>query len=206
MPFVSFEGIDGCGKTTQLDRLASRLEGEGKIVLRTKEPGGGALGGVVRAIFTRKDAPPMSHMEQMLLVNAARFDHVRSVIIPALADGAWVLTDRFYDSTFALQVFETDVPTALFEMLRDAVVGEVRPDLTFVLDLPAVSAHERRGGRPSDDPLEQHRDFERIRRGFRAAAASDPARCRLIDASGSEEVVGAAIHRELWTRFSDGRG
>lgn len=198
MPFVSFEGVDGCGKTTQLARLAARLTAQGETVVATKEPGGGALGISVRAIFTRPDAPPMSALEQLLLVNAARYDHVRSVIAPALARGDWVLTDRFFDSTFALQVFEKEVSNDLFDMVLESVVGEVTPDVTFVLDLPPELAATRRGARDVlDDPLEKYRDFERIRRGFQAVVRSHPRRCRLIDASKDENSVEAAIYLEL---------
>lgn len=202
MPFVSFEGVDGCGKTTQLGRLANRLRAQGKLVLTTKEPGGGALGTPVRSIFTRQDAPPMSALEQLLLVNAARYDHVRSVIAPALERGEWVLTDRFLDSTFALQVFETDVSETLFDHVVQAVIGHVRPDITLVLDLPPEMASARRGTRDeSDDPLEKHRDFGRIRRGFQSVVKSDPTRCRLIDASSNEDVVESAIYHAVSSKF-----
>jgi dTMP kinase len=152
----------------------------------------------VREIFTRPDAPPMSALEQLLLVNAARYDHVRSVIAPALARGEWVLTDRFFDSTFALQVFETEVSKDLFDIVLEAVVGDFRPAITLVLDLPVEMAAARRGARDAlDDPLERHRNFERIRRGFQAVVRSDPRRCRLIDASQDEDAVEAAIYLEL---------
>ncbi|WP_439473066.1 dTMP kinase [Brevundimonas sp.] len=194
MPFVSFEGIDGCGKSTQLARLADWLEGQGETVVRTREPGGGQLGGPVGDIFRRKNGPPMSALEQMLLINAARVDHVRSVIRPAVARGDWVLSDRFYDSTFALQVFESGLPLSLFDALRDAVTEGLKPDLTLILDLDPEIAAIRRGERIGDDPLERHRDFSRIRRGFQTIGILEPDRCRVIDARGAESDVASRIH------------
>lgn len=144
----------------------------------------------------------MSALEQLLLVNAARYDHVRSVIKPALDRGEWILTDRFFDSTFALQVFETDVSETLFDHVIQAVVGSVRPDITLVLDLPPKLAAARRGARgASGDPLEKHRDFERIRRGFQSVVKSDPSRCRLIDASANENVVESAIYQAVSSKL-----
>ena len=107
MPFVSFEGVDGAGKTTQLRRTAQWLAESGVHVVRTKEPDGGRIGTAIRAILASDRAVPLSATEELLLVSAARYDHVRSVVRPALAVGAWVLSDRFYDSTYALQVHGT---------------------------------------------------------------------------------------------------
>ena len=193
--FITFEGMDGSGKTTQLARLAERLVGSGVDVLRTKEPDGGLLGPDVRSILVGERSRPLSPLEEMLLVAAARCDHVRSVIRPALAAGRWVLCDRFVDSTFAYQVFETDVPSSLFEAVSDACMGELRPDLTIVLDVDPEIARDRLAGRATAraDPAESHRDFVRIHLGLRRAASDSPERCRLVDASGSTDEVAERV-------------
>ncbi|MBY3033683.1 dTMP kinase [Rhizobium leguminosarum] len=104
MPFVSIEGIDGSGKSVQVKRLVERLRAEGRSVVQTKEPDGGWLGKEIRAILTQGDRQ-LERVEELLLVNAARYDHVQSVIRPALVRGNWVVSDRYFDSTYALQVF-----------------------------------------------------------------------------------------------------
>lgn len=193
MPFVSFEGVDGSGKGTQIERLALWLEKCGLRVVRTKEPDGGHIGRSVRGILTdARVAGSLSAVEELLLVSAARYDHVRSVIQPALARGDWVVSDRFYDSTFALQIFGLDIPTQLFEVVTQVVCGTLKPDLTVMLDLPVELALERRQSRSTrsdQDPAEMHRDFERIRSGFLQAAALDPMRCKVVDASGDADIV-----------------
>jgi len=194
MPFVSFEGVDGSGKTTQVAALADWLMAHGQTVVKTKEPGGGSLGSAVYDIFTAARAAPLSSVEELLLVNAARYDHVRSVIRPALAQGHWVLTDRFVDSTYALQIFETKAPEGLYSAVISAVIEDTIPDLTFVLDVdPELAARRRTDRATDDDPSEKTRNFERIRRGFLRVAAQDPGRCRVIDASLPADEVAALI-------------
>ena len=199
MPFVSFEGIDGSGKTTQLARLASWLEAKGQSVLRTKEPDGGRLGLEVRGVLTRDRSFSLHAVEELLLVAAARYDHVRSVIRPALESGKWVLSDRFLDSTFALQVHEAGASAELFDVVTATVVGETLPDLTFILDLDPESALARRQARgvASADPAERTRDFDCIRRGFRLLAEADPGRCRVIDADQNPDSVAHFIQAEV---------
>jgi dTMP kinase len=198
VPFVSFEGVDGAGKTTQLTALGTWLESEGHTVLRTKEPGGGHLGQPVRDIFTATRAAPLWPIEELLLVNAARYDHVVTVIRPALARGEWVLTDRFFDSTYAIQVFETDVPIEVFNAVVATVVGDTIPDITFVLNLTPNAAEARRDRRGrDDDPSEQTRNFDRICRGFLQVAASCPERCKLIDADAPASDVELTIRGHI---------
>lgn len=201
MPFVSFEGIDGSGKTTQVENLCRWLFERGERVVRTKEPDGGRLGPRVRALLTApENAGSLSPIEELLLISAARYDHVRSVIAPALEEGAWVVSDRFVDSSAALQAFETEVGESLFESVSTAVTGGVLPDLTLILDLDPVEAAERRSKRAvpeRDDPAEKRRDFERIRRGFVRVAERSPARCRLLDASVSEEDLAKAVRQAV---------
>ncbi len=197
MPFVSFEGVDGSGKTTQLSLLGDWLQARGHAVTRTREPGGGSLGMAVRSIFTTPGRPaPLAPTEELLLVNAARYDHVRSVIRPALARGEWVLTDRFLDSTYALQVHGTMVPEALFEAVIGSVVGDTLPDLTLVLDLTPATARARlRSRNANDDPAEKTRDFDRIRKGYQRLVEREPNRCRLVDADRDMLEVTDEIRR-----------
>jgi dTMP kinase len=199
MPFVSFEGIDGSGKTEQVARLAERLKAAGQIVLATKEPDGGHLGAEVRSILTRAGRV-LSPAEQLLLVSAARFDHVRSVIAPALARGEWVVSDRFRDSTYAFQVVGSDLNLEpLFAAVNDVVVGSVMPDVTIILDLPVEAAMARRTRRAleSEDPSEAFRDFQSIRGGLLDLAAREPQRCRIVDGSQHHNQVEDAIWREV---------
>ena len=200
MPFVSFEGVDGSGKTTQVARLCAVLAERGLDVVQTKEPDGGHLGGAIRAILVDSSrATRLSPAEELLLISAARYDHVRSVIRPALIRGAWVISDRFYDSTFAFQAFETDVDADLFEVVTRAVVGDLAPDLTIVLDADDVVSRRRRAARPiaasEVDPAEALRDFARIRRGLINLVHDQPERCRLVDASRPLDAVAADVLR-----------
>lgn len=200
MPFVSFEGIDGSGKSTQLKRLADWLEAEGHRVLRTKEPDGGRLGSEVRAMLTRERPFALDAVEELLLVSAARYDHVRTVVRPALAEGYWVLSDRYVDSTYALQIHAGDAPEGLLGAVNRAVVGETLPDLTLVLDLSpdeALVRRRNRGPAAAADPAEQTRRFGLVREGFRRLAETEPLRCRLIDGNRDEESVAGSIRDEL---------
>ena len=199
MPFVSFEGVDGSGKSTQLARLADWLEAQGEVVVRTKEPDGGRLGADVRGVLTRERGFSLSAVEELLLVAAARHDHVRGVIRPGLDAGQWVLCDRFVDSTFALQVHAADAPAELFRVVTAAVVGHTSPDLTFILDIDPARAASRRETRGAGlaDPAERTRDFKKIRQGFRLLVATESRRCRLIDADQDPSAVALAIQAEV---------
>lgn len=195
MPFISIEGIDGSGKTEQVKLLAKHLRGTGQSVLPTKEPDGGHLGAEVRAMLTRPDRH-LSPVEQLLLVSAARYDHVQSVIRPALANGQWVISDRFIDSTYAFQVAVSDVDLQqLFRSAREIVVGATLPDLTIILDLPLEVARARRGQRQDGvaDPAESTRDFAAIRDGLLGVALENPRRCHVIDANQSPSQVASDI-------------
>lgn len=165
--FVSIEGIDGSGKTEQVKLLVEHLRNTGRTVLQTKEPDGGHLGSEVRAILTRADRQ-LTPTEQLLLVSAARFDHVRRVIRPALAGGQWVISDRFIDSTYAFQVAVSDTDLRqLFRSTCDIVVGSTLPDLTIILDLPLEVARARRNLRRDGvlDPAEATRGLRCHPRG-----------------------------------------
>jgi len=196
VPFVSVEGIDGSGKTEQVRLLVEHLRSTDKTVLQTKEPDGGQLGAEVRAILTRPDRR-LAPAEQLLLMSAARFDHVRSVVRPALASGQWVVSDRFIDSTYAYQVAVSDADLLqLFRSTRDIVVGSTLPDLTIILDLPLEVARGRRARRCDGvlDPAEATRDFAAIREGLVAVARENPERCHVIDA----DQPPGAVARDIW--------
>jgi len=196
MAFVTFEGIDGSGKTTQAERLITALGKRGIEVVAAKEPDGGHIGPEIRAILVKQRARRLDAYEEALLVSAARHDHVGSVIRPALDAGSWVVCDRFIDSTFAFQVFENTVPELFFDVVSSHVAGQTRPDFTFILDLDAKTALQRRDANETarhSDPAEAHRNFGRIRRGLLEAARRDPQRCHVIDATGSEEWITAQI-------------
>ncbi len=200
MAFVSIDGIDGSGKSVQVKRLVERLREEGKNVVQTKEPDGGRLGREIRALLTRTDRQ-LERVEELLLINAARYDHVRSVIRPALAAQNWVVSDRYFDSTYALQVFGgADDLLPLFDAVMRSVVGDSRPDATIILDLSADKAAERRKIRKDghSDPAEAMRDFVQIAAGFRSAAAQDPRRCHIVNADRTEEEV----HADIWSRIT----
>lgn len=196
MPFVTIEGIDGSGKSLQAEYLTASLRAMNLQVVKTKEPDGGWIGAGVRSILIAPRPNRLSPLEEMLLVSAARVDHVRSVIRPALNAGGWVVSDRFLDSTYAFQVHGTGVSERLFSLVTEAVVGETMPDLTFVLDIdPAVAMERRavRGDAGDQDPSEATRDFVRIREALLAAAERDPGRCHVIEAGRGPEEVSKAI-------------
>lgn len=196
MRFVTFEGIDGSGKTTQASRLVEVLRASGATVIAAKEPDGGRIGKDVRAILVAKRAHRLTAYEEALLVCAARYDHVRSVIRPAIETGKWVVCDRFVDSTFAFQTFENDVSERFFDVVSKDVIGPTMPHFTFILDIDPIAASLRRNGESfnrDEDPAEAHRDFDRIRRGLLEAAARDPKRCHVIDATADVAAVTAQI-------------
>jgi dTMP kinase len=200
LPFISIEGIDGSGKSVQVKRLVERMRAEGRSVVQTKEPDGGRLGKEVRAILTQSGRQ-LERVEELLLVNAARYDHVQSVIRPALARGDWVVSDRYFDSTYALQVFGAAKDLRLLlDAVLHSVVGDTRPQVTIILDLPADKAAARRTIRKDSlgDPAEDRRNFVQIAEGFRSAAANDPGRCYLVNADRTEDEVAA----DIWSRIT----
>lgn len=196
MAFVSFEGIDGSGKTTQAALFVSALRELGVAVVAAKEPDGGRIGKEIRNILITERDQPLSASEEALLVSAARYDHVRSVIRPAIDSGKWVVCDRFIDSTFAFQVFENDVSDHFFDVISAHVIGPTLPAMTFILDLDPAEASSRRardGRDRHEDPAEDRREFSRIRRGLLKAAERFPSRCHVIDAAADVDTVAGRI-------------
>jgi dTMP kinase len=203
--FITFEGGEGAGKTTQIRWLAERLTALAHEVVTTREPGGSPGAEALRDLLVRGEADRWSPLSETLILYAAREDHLERLIRPALARGAWVLSDRFADSTRAYQGAGGGAPRGVITMLEEAVVGPVRPDLTLILDLPVEAGLERarvRGG--GEERFERKgRDFhERLRAGFLAIAAAEPERCTVVDASQPPEAVAAAIWGAVRDRLS----
>lgn len=202
--FITFEGLDGSGKSTQL-RLASEwLKEQGVDVVVTHEPGGTALGGAVRGIFLDSRWGQMDGTVELLLVSASRRQHVIEVIEPALQRGAWVLCDRFVDSSWAYQGRGRGLPAERVAMAETLATGGLLPELTLLFDLPAAAARKRgkspkRAARGAVDRLdaEELAFYERVQRGFLERAAADPQRFRIVDSSGDKEATAAAVRATL---------
>lgn len=197
--FVTFEGIDGAGKSTHIEALAERLREGGAEVVMTREPGGTALAEKLRELVLHA---PMDALTEALLVFAARRDHIQQVIAPALARGATVLCDRFTDATFAYQGAGRGFDTAVLSALEGWVQQGLQPDLTFWFDLPAETAAERRAAARTPDRFEQLDDkfFSRVRAGYEARCQQSPQRFARIDASLPREQVWAQVAAQLEQR------
>jgi dTMP kinase len=204
--FITFEGGEGSGKSTQIALLAERLRGIGLDVVVTREPGGSPGAEIIRHVLLAGAGKPFGPAAEAILFAAARDDHVTSVIRPALARGSWVLCDRFIDSTRVYQGILGGVDRAFIQGLERLTVGDVRPDLTLVLDIPAKTglkrASKRRGSEAADrfegEGLDYH---EKMREAYRALAGQEPERCVLINASSNKEEVGKQIWNGVVTRF-----
>jgi len=193
--FISFEGGEGAGKSTQIRRLAERLQAAGHDIVVTREPGGSPGAEAIRELLVNGAPDRWSPVTETLLMYAARRDHVERVIRPALAEGKVVLCDRFADSTRAYQGAGGDAPASLIASLEEHVLSGTVPVLTLILDLPAqvgLQRAEARGGaaRFESKGLEFH---ERLRAGYLEIARKEPERCVVIDADASLDAVTAAI-------------
>ncbi|ALL13430.1 dTMP kinase [Caulobacter henricii] len=202
--FISFEGGEGAGKSTQIRRLADRLQSAGHDIVLTREPGGSPGAETIRDLLVNGEADRWSPVTETLLMYAARRDHLERVIRPALDRGAVVLCDRFSDSTRAYQGAGGDAPAALIAALEDHVLGDSIPDLTLIFDLPPAVGLARaaaRGGaaRFESKGLEFH---ERLRAGFMAIAQGEPKRCALIDANATPDQVSEAVWTVVSTRLA----
>lgn len=197
--FITVEGIDGCGKSTQARLIAAALEAAGHDVLRLREPGGVKISEQIREILLDPANAEMGDVCELLLYEAARAQLVHQVIRPALAAGKTVVCDRFCDSTTAYQAFADGLDRNMVSQANELAVDGCRPDLTFVFDLPVEDALRRRSGREAEDRLElKGLEFqERVAAGFRAVAADEPDRVKLIDAGGSIAEVFSGVAAEL---------
>ena len=202
--FITFEGGEGAGKSTQVRLLASALTRSGLNVLQTREPGGSPSAEQIRALLVTGAADRWSPMAETLLFYAARVEHWRQVIEPALARGAHVLCDRFADSTMAYQAYAGGLDRKLIDDLHRLTMGDAVPDLTLVFDLPVDEGLRRAAARRGDETRFESKghDFhERLRQGFIDIAKRDPKRCALIDAAEPVERVHAAVLNKLKTRL-----
>jgi dTMP kinase len=202
--FITLEGGEGAGKSTQIARLKAWLEGRGRTVLATREPGGSAGAEMVRKLLVEGPVERWDGVTEALLHYAARRDHLRATVWPALERGEWVLSDRFADSTAAYQGYGHGLAQPVLQRLYDITVGGFRPDLTLLLDLPVerglARAAARRGTETRYEALP--REFhDRVRAGFLEIAAADPKRCVVIDASGDIEATSAAVARAVAERL-----
>ena len=204
--FITLEGGEGAGKSTQARRLAVALREAGVDVVETREPGGSPGAEEIRRLLTTGEPNRWSPMAETLLHFSARADHVRRTIRPALNDGQWVCCDRFADSTMAYQGYGHGVDRGFISMLATAVLGDLRPDLTLVFDIPVEQGLARAAKRPGQEDRYEKMDrkfHEALRRGFLEIAANDPQRCAVIAAAGDEEdtwqLVRAAVSARLGT-------
>jgi dTMP kinase len=197
--FLTFEGIDGAGKSTHIEAVAERLRSAGATVVCTREPGGTALAEALRELVLHR---AMDALTEALLVFAARRDHLREVIMPALSRGETVLCDRFTDATFAYQGAGRGFDHEVLSQLEIWVHGQLQPDLTLWLDLPAHVAAERRAAVREPDRFETQdlAFFERVRRGYAERAQASPQRMVRIDSSLPREAVWRQIVTALEAR------
>ncbi|MHC2251172.1 dTMP kinase [Bradyrhizobium embrapense] len=200
--FITFEGGEGSGKSTQIRKLAERLDVAKLRVIVTREPGGSPGAEIIRHLVLSGMGKLLGPEAETLLFAAARDDHVRTVILPALNQGIWVLCDRFFDSTRAYQGQLGQVPAGLVNAMQRVTIGDLKPDLTFILDVPVEvglqRAAMRRGNATADrfeaEGIKFHQD---LRDAYRRIAAEDPDRCVLIDATADQDVVAASIWAAL---------
>ena len=197
--FITVEGIDGVGKSTQAALIEAVLDSAGYDVLRLREPGGAKISEQIRAILLDPANAEMGDVCELLLYEAARAQLVHQVIRPALAAGKTVVCDRFYDSTTAYQAFADGLDRNMVSQANELAVDGCRPDLTLVFDLPVEDALRRRSDRAAEDRLElKGLEFqERVAAGFRAVAVDEPDRVKLIDAGGSIAEVFSGVAAEL---------
>ena len=206
LPFITFEGSEGSGKSTQAQRLAARLQRSGVPHLLTREPGGTPIGESIRDLL--QFAPHNSNMApetELLLFEASRSQLVREVIKPALERGICVIADRFSDSTTVYQGAARKLDREMIESVNAFVVGDFVPDITFVLDVDAATAESRmqRELRKADRMEQQPAEFyERVREGYRDLAAHEPERIVMIDGSGDVDEIEKQIWKTLSSRFS----
>jgi dTMP kinase len=204
--FVTLEGGEGAGKSTQLRLLAERLSATGIACLPTREPGGSPGAEAIRDLLLGPDSRRFDPLAEALLFGAARADHLAAAIRPALGAGRWVLCDRFADSTRAYQGAAGGLPVATITTLERLVVAETSPDLTFILDLdPALGlarAAARRGAGAADRFEGEQAEFHRrLREAFLAIAAAEPIRCAVIDATQPVDVIADTIWQVVRERL-----
>lgn len=204
--FITLEGGEGAGKSTQARRLAQALAARGVDCLLTREPGGSPGAEEIRALLVNGEPGRWSAATEALLLTAARRDHLERTVRPALATGRWVVCDRFSDSTLAYQGYGAGLPLDDLRTLFRLALGDFKPDLTLVFDLPVDVGLARAGARAGgEDRFERMgRDFhQRLRDGFLAIAAAEPERCAVIDAGADVDAVAADVLAAVRARLPE---
>jgi dTMP kinase len=204
--FITFEGGEGTGKSVQAKLLAQRLRGLGLSVVLTREPGGSPGAEIIRHVILSGAAKPFGAHAEAILFAAARDDHIRHTIQPALERGQWVISDRFADSTRVYQGTLGNVDPKLIQGLERITVGDLKPDITFILDVPTevglARAQARRGDEEADRFERESVVFhEKLRDAFRLLALSEPDRCVLIDASAPSATVAERVWKVITDRL-----
>lgn len=197
--FITVEGVEGAGKSTLIDAVRARLEEGGVDVVVTREPGGTQVGEAVREILLDNQQEGMVPEAELLLMFAARVQHVREIIVPALEAERWVVCDRFTDATYAYQGYGRGLARERIGWLEEWLQGDLRPDLTLLLDLPVDTGLARADGRGGPDRFETEQQgfFERVREGYLALAKAQPERFRRIDATQDKAGVRRDVSRVL---------
>ncbi len=204
--FITFEGGEGSGKSTQARLLADRLRADGHEVLSTREPGGSAFAEAIREVILGGTLPAHTPISEALLFYAARADHLAATIRPALAAGTWVVCDRFSDSTRVYQGSAGALKSSVIDELEDLVVYPTRPNLTVIVDVPVEIGLARADRRRSTDPADpyERRDFafhQKLRAGFLDLAMMEPQRCIVVDGTHGEAEVGEAVWTAVQSRL-----
>jgi len=208
--FISFEGVEGCGKSTQVALLAQAVREQGYEVLTTREPGGTAIGQTLRQILLTPTQPPLAMGTELLLMLADRAQHVQEVIVPGLREGKIVISDRFVDSTIAYQGYGRGIDSDLLARLNTFACGGLLPALTLLLEVPVNEglrrANQRRGSETPVDHFEAESVafHERVREGFLSVARTDPKRVCVIDGQQPPENVHTAILSVVRERLASG--
>ncbi len=197
--FITFEGVEGGGKSTNIAFVAEKIREAGHQILLTREPGGTTTGEAIRNILISKELPEMNDMTELLLMFAARSEHIHRKILPALEQGTWVLCDRFTDASYAYQGAGRGIDTDQIKLLENMVQGSLRPDFTFLFDLNANLGLARAQSRGETDRFEQqHIDFfNRVRTRYLEMLEAEPQRFRLIEAQHDLKHVQQQITQKL---------
>ena len=200
--FITLEGIEGVGKTSNRDYIRELLEASGKQCIVTREPGGTPLGESLRALLLQHSDEQMSDDAELLMMFAARAEHIKKVIQPALDAGQYVLCDRFTEATYAYQGGGRQLDVSKIADLESWVQGDLRPDLTIILDAPVEVGRERAGKRSAPDRIEKEKNdfFDRVRNAYLDLAKQHPDRICTVDASLTLEQVQAQIKQQLQDR------
>ncbi len=201
--FITLEGVEGVGKSTNLAIIERVLQWQGIDYVKSREPGGCDVAERIRTLLLDPEAEPMAELTELLLVFAARAEHLEKVIKPNLEKGVWVLCDRFTDATFAYQGGGRGLSQAIIEQLQTLVQNELRPDLTIILDLDPEIGLERARERGALDRFENEEQlfFNRVRAAYLAIAEAEPQRCLVIDAAKPLEKVGEDLTAALVARL-----